>query len=54
MSRRPSSSIVASPLLVGAVTLLVVAVSVMLAVQANRGLPFVPTYNLKAELHIRP
>ena len=50
MSRRPASSIVASPLLVGAVTLLVVAVSVMLAVQANSGLPFVPTYNLKAEL----
>ena len=50
MSRRPASSIVASPLLVGAVTLLVVCVSVMLAVQANSGLPFVPTYNLKAEL----
>ena len=50
MSRRPASSIVASPLLVGAVTLIVVCVSVLLAVQANSGLPFVPTYNLKAEL----
>ncbi len=50
MSRRPAASIVASPLLVGAVTLIVVIVSVMLAVQANSGLPFVPTYNLRAEL----
>ena len=50
MSRRHASSIVASPLLVGAVTLLVVLVSVLLAVQANSGLPFVPTYDLKAEL----
>jgi virulence factor Mce-like protein len=50
MSRRPATSIVASPLLVGAVTLIVVFVSVMLAVQANSGLPFVPTYDLKAEL----
>ena len=50
MSRRPATSIVASPLLVGAVTLIVVLVSVMLAVQANSGLPFVPTYDLRAEL----
>jgi virulence factor Mce-like protein len=50
MSRRPRTSIVASPLLVGAVTLLVACVAVLLAVQANRGLPFVPTYDLKAEL----
>lgn len=50
MSRQSRASIVASPLLVGAVTLIVVFVSVMLAVQANSGLPFVPTYNLRAEL----
>ena len=50
MRRQSQASIVASPLLVGAVTLIVVIVSVMLAVQANSGLPFVPTYNLKAEL----
>src|SRR5688500_16064270 len=50
MSRQPASSIVASPLLVGATTLLIVVVSVILAVQANSGLPFVPTYNLRAEL----
>ena len=41
---------VASPVLVGAVTLLVVIVGVFLAYNANSGLPFVPTYTLKAEL----
>jgi virulence factor Mce-like protein len=50
MTRRPSSALVASPVLVGAVTLLVACVSVLLAVQANSGLPFVPTYDLRAEL----
>jgi virulence factor Mce-like protein len=41
---------VASPVLVGAVTTLIVIVSVYLAYNANTGLPFVPTYNLRAEL----
>jgi virulence factor Mce-like protein len=50
MTRRPSTALVASPVLVGAVTVLVACVSVLLAVQANSGLPFVPTYDLKAEL----
>ena len=50
MTRRPSSALVASPVLVGAVTLLVACISVVLAVQANSGLPFVPTYNVRAEL----
>ena len=50
MTRRPTSALVASPVLVGAVTLLVACVSVLLAVQANSGLPFVPTYDLRAEL----
>ena len=50
MTRRSSSSIAASPLLVGAVTLLVAFVAVFLAYNANSGLPFVPTYDLKAEL----
>ena len=50
MTRRPTSALVASPVLVGAVTLLVACVSVVLAVQANSGLPFVPTYDLRAEL----
>ena len=41
---------VASPVLVGAVTTLVVIVSVFLAYNANKGLPFVPTYDLSARL----
>jgi virulence factor Mce-like protein len=41
---------VASPVLVGAVTVLVTVVAVFLAYNANSGLPFVPTYDLKAEL----
>src|SRR5256884_5337732 len=47
---RGTASIVASPVLVGAVTTLIVIVSVFLAYNANTGLPFVPTYNLRAQL----
>jgi virulence factor Mce-like protein len=36
--------------LVGAVTVLIVIVGVYLAYNANKGLPFVPTYELEAEL----
>src|SRR5688500_11449849 len=50
MSRRPASSIVASPVLVGAVTVLVAIVAVFLAYNANKGLPFVPTYDVSAQL----
>jgi len=50
MSRRGTASIVASPVLVGAVTTLIAVVSVFLAYNANQGLPFVPTYDVKAEL----
>jgi virulence factor Mce-like protein len=48
--RRATASIAASPVLVGAVTLLVAIVAVFLAYNANAGLPFVPTYDLKASL----
>jgi len=48
--RGRAPSVVASPVLVGAVTVLIVVVGVLLAVQANNGLPFVPTYNVSAEL----
>ena len=41
--RRGQASIVANPVLVGAVTTLVVVVAVFLAYNANNGLPFVPT-----------
>lgn len=48
--RTPRPGITASPLLVGAVTLLVVIVAVYISYQSNRGLPFVPTYRIEAEL----
>ena len=38
-----------NPVLIGAATVLVVLVAVFLAYNANQGLPFVPTYSLKAE-----
>ena len=50
MRGRGTASIVASPVLVGAVTTLIVIVSVFLAYNANKGLPFVPTYNISATL----
>src|SRR4051794_14492963 len=50
MRARGTASIVASPVLVGAVTTLIVIVSVFLAYNANKGLPFVPTYDLSAQL----
>ena len=50
MTRRATASIVASPVLVGAVTVLIVVVAVFLAYNANQGLPFVPTYDVSAEL----
>ena len=48
--RRRASSIIGSPVLVGALTVLVVVVAVFLAYNANKGLPFVPTYDVNAEL----
>jgi virulence factor Mce-like protein len=40
----------ASPVLIGAVTVLVAIVAVFISYSANQGLPFVPTYQLRAEL----
>jgi ABC-type transporter Mla subunit MlaD len=48
--RRSGAGIAGNPVLIGAATTLVVLVAVFLAYNANRGLPFVPTYSLKAEL----
>jgi virulence factor Mce-like protein len=51
MSRRGrQASIVANPVLVGAVTTLVVIVAVFLAYNANNGLPFVPTRQYKVQI----
>ena len=44
--RRSNASVVANPVLVGAVTTLVIVVAVFLAYNANNGLPFVPTRQL--------
>jgi len=46
VTRRPNRAIVANPMLVGAVTVLVTLVSVVLAYNANSGLPFVPTLDV--------
>jgi virulence factor Mce-like protein len=50
MDRRRRNSLAASPLLIGAVTTMIVLVAVFLSYNANNGLPFVPTYNIKVEL----
>ena len=50
MNRRRGGSLAGSPLLIGAVTTLIVVVAVFLSYNANNGLPFVPTYNVKVEL----
>ena len=50
MRRRGAASIAANPVLIGAATVLVIVVAVFLAYNANSGLPFVPTYQLKVEV----
>jgi phospholipid/cholesterol/gamma-HCH transport system substrate-binding protein len=44
------AGIAGNPVLIGAATVLVVLVAVFLAYNANQGLPFVPTYQLRAEV----
>jgi virulence factor Mce-like protein len=50
MNRRRSNSLAGSPLLIGAVTTLIVIVAVFLSYNANNGLPFTPTYDIKVQL----
>ena len=50
MNRRRSSSLAAQPAADRRVTTLIVVVAVFLSYNANNGLPFVPTYNIKVEL----
>jgi virulence factor Mce-like protein len=50
VKRRGASSIAANPVLIGAATTLVTIVAVFLAYNANNGLPFVPVYELKADV----
>ncbi len=47
--RRRDASVLTNPVLVGALTVLVVLVAVGLAYNANNGLPFVPTYHLHVQ-----
>ena len=49
MSRR-GGTIASNPVLIGAATVLVVLVAVFLSYNANDGLPFVPRYELTAEV----
>jgi virulence factor Mce-like protein len=49
MRGRRAANIAANPVLVGAVTALVVVTAVFLAYNANQGLPFVPTYRITIE-----
>src|SRR3954453_18588742 len=48
--RRPRTSITASPVLIGAVAVLIAVIAVFIAYNANQGLPFLPTYKLKAQV----
>ena len=50
MRQRGGPSVFGSPVLIGAITVLVLIVAVFLSYNANKGLPFVPTYDLKAEV----
>src|SRR5205823_14152597 len=47
---RPTASLFGSPVLVGALTVLIVIVAVFLAYNANNGLPFVPTYSVSVQV----
>jgi ABC-type transporter Mla subunit MlaD len=47
MTRRPNTSLMGSPALVGAVTVLVTFTAVFLAYNANNGLPFAPTLDVR-------
>src|ERR671932_662379 len=50
MSRRRGGALTANPVLIGAVTVLVTVIAVFISYNANSGLPFVPTYDLKAQV----
>jgi virulence factor Mce-like protein len=50
VNRRRNSSIAANPILIGGVAVLVTIVAVFLSYNANNGLPFVPTYEIKVQL----
>ncbi len=49
-TRAKRSSLAANPVLIGAATVLIAMVAVVLAYNANSGLPFVKTYNINADI----
>ena len=49
-SRYRQTSLMGSPILIGAVTTLVVVIAVFLSYNANQGLPFVPTYGVAVQV----
>ena len=48
--RSRGGGIASNPVLIGAATVLVILVAVFLSYNANKGLPFVPTYQVDAEV----
>jgi virulence factor Mce-like protein len=48
--RRRSGVFASNPVMIGAITVLIGIVTVFLAYNANRGLPFVPTYQISAQV----
>src|ERR687895_1272831 len=48
--RRGTRQLGASPVLIGAVTVMIAIVAVFISYSANTGLPFVPSYQLTAEV----
>lgn len=50
MTRRPATSIVSNPVLVGAIAILVAVVAVYITYNANNGLPFVPSTRVVLQL----
>ena len=50
MRRRGVGAIASSPVLVGAITTLIVILAVFLAYNANNGLPFVPSYRISVQV----
>ncbi|HMC06294.1 MAG TPA: MlaD family protein [Solirubrobacterales bacterium] len=50
MNRRTVGIIASSPTMVGAITTLIVIVAVFLAYNANKGLPFVPSYRISVQV----
>ena len=48
--RSRGGGIASNPVLIGAATVLVILVAVFLSYNANQGLPFVPTYQLNAQV----